>query len=129
MNISLDKISKSTSAKTIAGVVVGVGIGHYVFKSKSPIFLIAIGIASGMLVNLLFKTKAEKEAEETEKYLSAMEKDIKKSISLTNPNEEEKTNFYGTNMEIEFDKSLGYHTPSGELTATEPKDFMDINFK
>ena len=84
MNISLDKISKSTSAKTIAGVVVGVGVGHFVFKSKSPLFLIAIGIAGGLLTNLFFKTKAEKEAEETEKYLSAMEKDIKKSISLTN---------------------------------------------
>jgi|LakMenE18May11ns_1017448.scaffolds.fasta_scaffold9931350_4 hypothetical protein len=129
MNISLDKISKSTSAKTIAGVVVGVGVGHFVFKSKSPLFLIAIGIAGGLLTNLFFKTKAEKEAEETEKYLSAMEKDIKKSISLTNPNEEEKTNFYGTNKEMEFNERLGYHTPSGELTATEPKDFMDINFK
>jgi F0F1-type ATP synthase assembly protein I len=129
MNISLDKISKSTSAKTIAGVVVGVGVGHFVFKSKSPLFLIAIGIAGGLLTNLFFKTKAEKEAEETEKYLSAMEQDIKKSISLTNPNEEEKTNFYGTNKEMEFNERLGYHTPSGELTATEPKDFMDINFK
>lgn len=129
MNISLDKISKSTSAKTIAGVVVGIGVGHFVFKSKSPLFLIAIGIAGGLLTNLLFKTKAEKDAEETEKYLSAMEKEIKNFIPLTNPNEEEKTNFYGTNMEMEFDKSLGYHTPSGELTATEPKDFMDINFK
>lgn len=129
MNISLDNISKSTSAKTIAGVVVGIGVGHFVFKSKSPLFLIAIGIAGGLLTNLFFKTKAEKEAEETEKYLSTMEKEIKNFIPLTNPNEEEKTNFYGTNMEIEFDKSLGYHTPSGELTATEPKDFMDINFK
>jgi hypothetical protein len=30
---------------------------------------------------------------------------------------------------MEFNERLGYHTPSGELTATEPKDFMDINFK
>lgn len=122
-------MDKNKLIKTVSGVVVGVGIGHFAFKSKSPLFLISIGIVGGLLANALIKTSSEKKSDEAEKYLKDMQQDIEKSIVIPNASDEEQSNYYGTNREMQFDKSIGYHTPTGTLSATEPKDFMDIDFK
>lgn len=111
--MKLGKISE----KEVIGVLGGVLVGRFLFQSKSIMVLSAMGIAGGIIAHYMVKGKTD-----GDKYIQ----DVKDMVATEEP--EAESNFYGTNREIEFNKQLGYATPNGSLTLSEPKDFMDINF-
>ena len=100
------------------GVVAGVVVGKYIFKSNNLLILTAMGVAGGVMAYYLIKSKSD--SSKSDKYVTNVEEEMEES--------EEESNFYGTNREMEFNKTLGYHTPNGQMTEQEPRDYMDINF-
>jgi len=101
--------------KEIVGVAAGLAFGALVLNSKNIFVLMALGVAGGLIAhNVKFK------------YVKDGETIIDTESEQV---EDESSEFYGENKEMEFNKTIGYHTPNGVLEATEPKDFMDISFK
>ena len=109
---------KNLNVNTIIGVVAGVGVGHFVMKSKNIYVLIGMGLLGGIIA-----TQIKPKNTNVDDYISDVD------AKLDSDENEDESNFYGVNNEMRFDKQLGYHTPNGQITATEPKDFMDISFK
>jgi len=123
------------NAKTVGGVVVGVAVSHFVFKSRSVFFLTAMGLAGGLVAYYLTKPKGTTDSSKAPSKPTATNvtfiKKVEDSISdgLEVDNEEEMESFYGVNKEMLFDEELG-HTPpyNTQLQFEKPSDFMDINF-
>ena len=122
-----DKINTNTAI----GLIAGIGVGRYIFKSKSVLFLTVFGVTSGLLTNYLVNKYGKKTPED--KYLSDMEKNIKIddekiANSLRKELASESSNFYGVNKEMEFNKQLGYHVPIDyELKIDKASDYMDLD--
>lgn len=99
-----------------AGVVAGVVVGKFIFKSNNLLVISALGIAGGVIAHYVFNKK-----DNSDKYIAQIQEGIDEVM-------EEESNFYGVNKEMEFNKSIGYHTPNGIMTEQEPRDYMDVNF-
>jgi len=110
---------KKIGVNTVLGVVSGVGVGYLLLKSKNIYVLMGMGLLGGIIA-----TQIKPKNSDVDDYMSKVDSDLD-SIE----EEVDKSSFYGVNKEMQFDKKLGYHTPNGTITATEPKDFMDISFK
>ena len=124
------------NAKTVGGVVVGVAVGHFVIKSRSVLFLTAMGLAGGLIAYYFTKPKATNDSAKapvtpkatTLTFMEKVEDSISDELEVDN-NEEKMESFYGVNKEMLFDEQLG-HTPpyNTQLQFEKPSDFMDINF-
>lgn len=100
-----------------SGVVAGVVVGKFIFKSNNILVITAMGVAGGIIAHYMFNKNEKKDSLD---YISQVEEEMQ--------DEEEESSFYGTNREMEFNKNIGYHTPNGQMTEQEPRDYMDINF-
>jgi len=135
------------NVKTISGVVVGVAVGHFVIKSRSVLFLTAMGFAGGLIAHHFLKPKASSsktpsktlsklsltpiEEEKSKTFLRKVDDSISDELDVENEDvaSDEMENFYGENREMQFDESLGYKSPyKKELKFEKPNDFMDISF-
>jgi len=47
------------NAKTFAGVGLGLVAGYFIVKSKKPLYIAGIGLAGGLLANLIFNMSNE----------------------------------------------------------------------
>lgn len=112
---------KNISLKTIAGVGAGVAIGHFAFKAKNPLVLMAFGVGGGILSYHLLKEKGAKisEAEVTD-YIVETNKDIEATLVVDEPKLQPET--------IKFNPTVGYPTPQGEVHENSGSEFMDIGF-
>jgi F0F1-type ATP synthase assembly protein I len=115
------KMKKYINIKTIAGVGVGVAIGHFALKSKNPLILIALGIGGGILANM-YKTKAEKEEAELEAKAQRLLAEVSNDLDVND--EELQSDVEG----IRFNPTVGYFTPYGSVDETNPSDYMDVRF-
>jgi hypothetical protein len=130
--------NKIVNAKTIGGVVVGVAIGHFVVKSRSVLFLTAMGLAGGVILHYLTKgktsstpTKSQTPTATKITFIKKVEDSISDELEVENEDvqDEQMESFYGVNKEMLFDEQLGYKPPySTKLEFEKPSDFMDINF-
>jgi hypothetical protein len=132
--------SNVVNYKTIGGVVVGVAVGHFVIKSRSVLFLTAMGLAGGLVAHYLTKSKtsasgkapaSSPSASAKMTFIKKVEDSISDELDVNNEDveNEEMESFYGTNREMQFDESLGYKSPyNTQLEFERPADFMDINF-
>lgn len=92
------------NAKTFAGVGIGLIAGYFLLKNKKPLYIGGMGLAGGILANLIFNRKNKKSlSEKTEKYIQETENDIY----------EENTKEFPTVLP--------------NLTETSPKDYFDID--
>ena len=97
------------NAKTFAGVGIGLIAGYFLLKNKKPLYIGGMGLAGGILANLIFNSKNKKSlSEKTEKYIQETENDIY----------EENT------KEVSLEE---VPTVLPNLTETSPKDFFDID--
>lgn len=106
--------------KNIAGVGVGVALGHFVFKSKNPLVLMAFGIGGGILAHNLLKNrqqKIEKTNAEVKDYMEQVSADVEATITPTKPKSGEA-----------FNPEVGYITPYGVVDEDNPAEYMDISF-
>lgn len=117
---------KKIDLKTIAGVGAGVAIGHFAFKSKSPLVLMAFGLGGGILSYHLLKRKTDKVAEiqkaETD-YIEQVKQDIEATLESRN---NEESSIIGE--KIKFNPTVEYSTPEGTVNENSPTEFMDIGF-
>lgn len=114
--------------KTVAGVGVGVALGHFAFKSKNPLVLMVFGVAGGILANQLLKSRGQKidEAENvTKKYLKQVNEDIEATLVTDEP-AKNTTGEEGEKMA--FNPNVGYITPQGTVEEHNPEEYMDISF-
>ena len=125
--------------KTIGGVVVGVAVGHFVIKSRSVLFLTAMGLAGGVIAHYLTKGKTTSTPTKSQTsptaskvtFIKKVEDSISDELDVENEDvqDEQMESFYGVNKEMLFDEQLGYKPPySTKLEFERPSDFMDINF-
>lgn len=107
---------------TIGSVVVGVGIGRYVFKSKNLLFLSLIGVGTALAVNFYMKKKlqSKKASINDEKLAEEIKSEIQK--------EQEKSSFYGINERIYFENQLkGGNELNTEMIQDKPSNYMDLS--
>ncbi len=116
-NKTKNKMEKYMNIKTIAGVGIGVAIGHFAVKSSNPLVLIAFGIGGGILANMI-KTESEKRAEEEKKMLENVSREIENSLG------EDSSDMEG----VSFNPTVGYFTPYGTVEETSPSNYMDVSF-
>ena len=106
--------------KTFGGVLAGVTVGAFIFKSKNFLVLTALGVGGGMLANHIVKMMDKDKA--TNEYINNVKKDIEDSLV------EEKASFYGVNKEMLFEKQLGYNIPiNNEMIEDKPSNYADID--
>jgi len=110
-------MEKYMNIKTIAGVGIGVAIGHLAVKSSNPLVLIAFGIGGGILANMI-KTQAEKEEEKESKLLEKVSQEIEEAMS------DESSDMSG----VSFNPTVGYFTRMGTVEETSPSNYMDVTF-
>jgi len=110
-----NKMEKYLNLKIIAGVGVGVAVGHFVVKTKNPLILIAFGIGGGVLANMI-KTDTEKKQEDEEK--------VRELLQEISQDEDGVSDFSGA----EFNPTVGYFTPKGTVEETNPSDYLDVSF-
>jgi hypothetical protein len=124
------------NVKTVGGVVVGVAVSHFVFKSRSVFFLTAMGLAGGLVAYYLTKPKGTVDSSKAPSkptatnvtFIKKVEDSISDELEVENKDEEMES-FYGVNKEMLFDEQLGYKPPyDTQLQFEKPSDFMDINF-
>lgn len=112
------------NVKNIAGVGVGLALGHFVFKSKSPLVLVAFGLGGGILAHHLLKSKSQTTAQvnqDTNNYLQQVSEDV--NATLNNVSDE------ASSVEgIKFNPKYGYMMPYGTIEEDNPSEFMDIRF-
>lgn len=110
--------------KNVAGVGVGVALGHFVFKSKNPLVLMAFGLGGGIIAHTMIKTNSEKKAnvkKATDNYLESVSRDVEATLNTGMDNPSDKGG-------LAFNKEVGYITPYGEVDEENPTEFMDIGF-
>lgn len=117
---------KGVNLKTVVGVGAGVALGHFVFKSKNPLALMAFGVCGGIIAHYAFKTREEKKAEvnkKSEQYIKEVEEDINATLNSADLDE-------GKSSEegMAFNPRVGYITPKGTVDETDAQDYMDISF-
>ena len=106
--------------KNIAGVGVGVALGHFVFKSKNPLVLMAFGLGGGIIAHkmLLNRTqKIDKNSAEVQEYLEQVETDVDATMTSSKPKSGEA-----------FNPEVGYITPYGQVEEDNPREYMDVSF-
>jgi hypothetical protein len=105
--------------KTIGGVGGGVALGYFVFKTKNPLILIALGVGGGLIASQVFKTKADK-SQDADK---ALEAQIIEDINNNLDTGEDSSSVEG----MSFNPNVGYITPHGTVVEQNPQEFMDLS--
>lgn len=108
------------NVKNIAGVGAGVLLGHFVFKSKSPLVLMAFGLGGGIVAHTLLKNRQQKidaNSKNVKDYMEQVETDVEATIKPTKPKSGEA-----------FNPEVGYITPFGQVEEDKPKEYMDVSF-
>lgn len=96
------------NAKTFAGVGVGLVAGYFLIKSKKPLYIGAMGLAGGILANLILNRDTEK-------------KQITESITEnTTVSDDETSNF-------ESIEDLKEVSTIANVNQTSPKDYFDLD--
>lgn len=96
------------NAKTIAGVGVGLVAGYFLIKNKKPLYIGVMGLAGGVLANLIFNRDTEK-------------KQITASITESaNVDDDETSNF-------ELMEDLKEVSTIANVNQTSPKDYFDLD--
>lgn len=109
------------NVKNIAGVGAGVLIGHYAFKSKNPLVLMAFGLGGGIIAHNILKSrqqKIDKNSAEVKDYMEQVSADVDATLVT---DEKPKSG-------EAFNPEVGYITPYGQVQEENPKEFMDISF-
>lgn len=100
------------NVKTFAGVGVGLVVGYFLFKSSSKknLKIGAIGLAGGVLANLIQNHQDKKKATvpSTEKYIKQVQEEIKDSLTGN-------------------EKMVREPFEIANITETSPKDYFDID--
>ncbi len=106
--------------KNIAGVGTGVILGHFVFKSKNPLVLMAFGLGGGIIAHTLIKNRQQKidnTQKEVKDYMEQVETDVEATIKTSKPKSGEA-----------FNPEVGYITPYGKVEEDNPREYMDVSF-
>ena len=106
--------------KNIAGVGAGVVLGHFVFKSKSPLVLMAFGLGGGIIAHTIFKNRQQKIDQtntEVKDYMEQVKTDVEATLTTSRPKSGEA-----------FNPEVGYITPYGQVEEDSPMEYMDISF-
>lgn len=112
--------------KTIAGVGVGVAIGHFAFKSKNALVLMAFGVGGGILSYHLLKGRGQK-ISEIDKQANNYAEQVKQDIEATLQKDTSESSSI-TGEEMAFNPKVGYITPRGTVKEENPAQYMDIGF-
>lgn len=124
---------KKIDIKTVAGVGVGVLLGHFVFKVKNPFLLIGLGVGGGLLGHSLLKDKNQRVEQAEEKAMEYVEKITEDIEHTIEPKVEPRPSGTSENTSsaegMSFNKSLGYIMPTGTVDESYPEQFMDIDFQ
>ena len=106
--------------KNIAGVGTGVLLGHFVFKSKNPLVLMAFGLGGGIVAHTMLKSRQQKidsNSQNVKDYMEQVETDVEATIVPTKPKSGEA-----------FNPEVGYITPFGQVEEDNPREYMDVSF-
>ena len=109
--------------KNIAGVGAGVVLGHFVFKSKNPLVLMAFGIGGGIVAHTIFKNrqqKIDKTNADVKDYMEQVSTDVEATLNPLN-NAQQKSG-------MKFNPEVGYITPYGVVEEDNPYEYMDVSF-
>lgn len=109
--------------KNIAGVGAGVVLGHFVFKSKNPLVLMAFGLGGGIIAHTIFKNRQQKiNANESnvKDYMEQVSTDVEATFNPVNDAEKKSG--------AKFNPEVGYITPYGEVQEDNPYEYMDVSF-
>ena len=112
------------SIKNIAGVGAGVVVGHFVFKSKNPLVLMAFGLGGGIIAHTVLKNRQQKiDANDSnvKDYMEQVSTDVEATISPSIEDAEQKSG-------MKFNPEVGYITPYGEVEEDNPYEYMDVSF-
>jgi hypothetical protein len=109
--------------KNVAGVGAGVVLGHFVFKSKNPLVLMAFGLGGGIVAHTMFKNRQQKiDANESnvKDYMEQVSTDVEATFNPINDAEKKSGE--------KFNPEVGYITPYGEVEEDNPYEYMDVSF-
>lgn len=116
----------SISPYSLIGATVGVGVGHYVFRTTNFFYLVVLGVVGGVLANKMDKTIQDKILKKAENLQAKI---------TTNTNDlldKSKSSYDGDYSEItgekmKFDPRVGYLFPTGVITSDNVNDYYDID--
>ncbi len=116
----------SISPYSLIGATVGVGVGHYVFRTTNFLYLVVLGVVGGVLANKMDKTiqnKILKKAEDLQTKITTNTNDLlDKNKSPYNGDYSEITG-----EKMRFDPRVGYLFPTGVIKSDTVNDYYDID--
>jgi uncharacterized protein YcfJ len=116
----------SISPYSLIGATIGVGVGHYVFRTTNFFYLIVLGVVGGVIANKVDKTIQNKVLKKAEDLQTKITKDTNDLLG------KDKLSYDGDYSEItgekmSFDPRVGYLFPTGVIKSDNVNDYYDID--
>jgi hypothetical protein len=113
-------MEKMINIKTVAGVGAGVALGFFALKSKNFLVLMALGVAGGVLANVVIKPTVAQPTTNTKSDLAVE--------SVEDSGSEEDSDSKSSVEGFAWNERLGRMMPYGTVNEQSPSDFMDVGF-